>query len=353
LDPGEECDDGNNINGDGCQADCTLPICGDGILDPGEQCDDGNNIDGDGCEADCSLLPPSVETDADPFQLYSFFDLRDRDSFIQVTNTDSNKFIIHVQIFDVSNNCNENNFFDTYTGVDTHVYNMSDIQTNDGDPSGVALPADAYGFVVVTAVESERGPSDPNATLIGNFRILDNTGNEYRTNSLGITEDEPVPIDEFTFNYNTKGNITLSDVVGININQNSSNGEVEVSPLDANTVFDIDIFNNNEAIFSCRDVAFACVDEDNPLLQQLLENEGVNVARFEYGINESIPHSRNGELLCPGNVIDEGIVRLLPISSSADIFTGYVGLNNGNGRGSMDSFWSANDILLNLMLLNE
>ena len=55
VDPGEQCDDGNNINGDGCQADCSLPRCGDGILDPGEQCDDGNNINGDGCQGDCSL----------------------------------------------------------------------------------------------------------------------------------------------------------------------------------------------------------------------------------------------------------------------------------------------------------
>ncbi|HEX7837549.1 MAG TPA: kelch repeat-containing protein [Kofleriaceae bacterium] len=51
-DPGEVCDDGNNISGDGCPADCSPP-CGDRILDPGEACDDGNHIDGDGCSADC------------------------------------------------------------------------------------------------------------------------------------------------------------------------------------------------------------------------------------------------------------------------------------------------------------
>jgi len=59
--------------------------------------------------------------------------------------------------------------------------------------------------------------------------------------------------------------------------------------------------------------------------KQLLENESVNAARFKYGINDTIPHSRSGEFLCPDNVIDEGIVRLLPISSSADVYTGYVG----------------------------
>ena len=30
-------------------------ICGDGVLDPGEQCDDGNLLDGDGCSAICEV----------------------------------------------------------------------------------------------------------------------------------------------------------------------------------------------------------------------------------------------------------------------------------------------------------
>ncbi len=54
LDPGEVCDDGNNLSGDGCPADCREP-CGDGVLDPGERCDDGNTIDGDGCDHNCTL----------------------------------------------------------------------------------------------------------------------------------------------------------------------------------------------------------------------------------------------------------------------------------------------------------
>lgn len=54
---GEQCDDGNNVNGDGCSATCQLeedgPVCGDGTLDTGEQCDDGNNTNGDGCNSVC------------------------------------------------------------------------------------------------------------------------------------------------------------------------------------------------------------------------------------------------------------------------------------------------------------
>ncbi|HEY4239879.1 MAG TPA: DUF4215 domain-containing protein [Kofleriaceae bacterium] len=49
----EQCDDGNLVDGDGCEHDCTLPSCGNGIVDPGEDCDDGNTASGDGCDATC------------------------------------------------------------------------------------------------------------------------------------------------------------------------------------------------------------------------------------------------------------------------------------------------------------
>src|SRR3989344_4127509 len=59
LDAGEQCDDGNTTNGDGCSAQCTIeqdePQCGDGTLDAGEQCDDGNTTNGDGCSAQCTI----------------------------------------------------------------------------------------------------------------------------------------------------------------------------------------------------------------------------------------------------------------------------------------------------------
>ncbi len=56
IDLAEECDDGNDINDDGCSNLCLLPICGDGILNQAfEECDDGNDLD-DGCDNDCTLL---------------------------------------------------------------------------------------------------------------------------------------------------------------------------------------------------------------------------------------------------------------------------------------------------------
>lgn len=54
LDPGEGCDDGNVISGDGCDANCTATACGNGIVTTSEQCDDGNAVSGDGCDPNCT-----------------------------------------------------------------------------------------------------------------------------------------------------------------------------------------------------------------------------------------------------------------------------------------------------------
>lgn len=59
----EECDDGNQLIGDGCtpyctrEPDCTdgncVAVCGDGVVFFPETCDDGNARSGDGCSATC------------------------------------------------------------------------------------------------------------------------------------------------------------------------------------------------------------------------------------------------------------------------------------------------------------
>jgi fibro-slime domain-containing protein len=67
----EQCDDGNNVTGDGCSPFCRLEpkcpagggactnVCGSGLLLPGDgkDCDDGNTVDGDGCSHDCKVEP--------------------------------------------------------------------------------------------------------------------------------------------------------------------------------------------------------------------------------------------------------------------------------------------------------
>ncbi|MDD9935629.1 MAG: hypothetical protein OXT09_18605, partial [Myxococcales bacterium] len=74
LDPGEECDDGNNdLDHCGplaasatCVPLCTWVdglVCGDQQLDPGEECDDGNLDNGDGCQADCTICTNPASAD--------------------------------------------------------------------------------------------------------------------------------------------------------------------------------------------------------------------------------------------------------------------------------------------------
>jgi cysteine-rich repeat protein len=55
IEPPEECDDGNQVDGDGCSADCMheRSECGNGQLEAGEECDDGNRVNGDGCDTEC------------------------------------------------------------------------------------------------------------------------------------------------------------------------------------------------------------------------------------------------------------------------------------------------------------
>jgi cysteine-rich repeat protein len=78
----EKCDDGNNEDGDGCSANCSTVeegwecnstvcgswptsqekrigsvckrVCGNGIVNTGEECDDGNTLNGDGCDSSCA-----------------------------------------------------------------------------------------------------------------------------------------------------------------------------------------------------------------------------------------------------------------------------------------------------------
>jgi cysteine-rich repeat protein len=54
LEGGEECDDGNDNNNDGCTTLCKLPYCGDGFVQTGEACDDGGaQGEFDECPDDC------------------------------------------------------------------------------------------------------------------------------------------------------------------------------------------------------------------------------------------------------------------------------------------------------------
>lgn len=71
---GTSCDDGNACTlTDTCQGGTCSgsgSTCGDSVVQSCEQCDDGNLIDGDGCESDCTLTPPAEthDTAIDPIK---------------------------------------------------------------------------------------------------------------------------------------------------------------------------------------------------------------------------------------------------------------------------------------------
>ncbi len=55
VDSEEECDDGNELDTDGCLSTCVRARCGDGFVRAEvETCDDGNTNDSDGCTVDCN-----------------------------------------------------------------------------------------------------------------------------------------------------------------------------------------------------------------------------------------------------------------------------------------------------------
>ena len=86
LEFGEFCDDGNTLSGDGCSSICTIvpvvepptpapgpgggygpgPACGNGVRQGMEQCDDGNNQNGDGCSSICRLEIKLPEPEPEP-----------------------------------------------------------------------------------------------------------------------------------------------------------------------------------------------------------------------------------------------------------------------------------------------
>jgi cysteine-rich repeat protein len=56
LDEGEQCDEGEGMTNNGeCLINCRLAACGDGHVWAGqEECDDGDLVEGDGCDTDCT-----------------------------------------------------------------------------------------------------------------------------------------------------------------------------------------------------------------------------------------------------------------------------------------------------------
>jgi len=100
---GEDCDDGNYADGDGCDHLCQnegkliFPVdvgCGNGVVDKGEECDDGDYVDGDGCDHLCKLetkaeataFPEAVVASVPPTDAPALSEVSNQESGIDVSN---------------------------------------------------------------------------------------------------------------------------------------------------------------------------------------------------------------------------------------------------------------------------
>lgn len=69
----EQCDDANEIDGDGCNSNCQVEQygeCGNGMVQPYEQCDDANVDEGDGCNHLCLIEQDFACNDEEPSVCY-------------------------------------------------------------------------------------------------------------------------------------------------------------------------------------------------------------------------------------------------------------------------------------------
>lgn len=273
-----------------------------------------------------------LNTDGTSAQLFAPWDLRARNTFVQVTNTGALPIVVHVQIFNAAaGGCPEIDFYDTYTKNDTHVYDLRGLTRNNAVPLNAALPDGGFGIVVVSNAAGvdlpHLGDAIGDYVLTGNYRIIDTAGYEYRSNIdsliniLSAVVDVPAVT---TFNFNNVDGANASDVIGIVI-ADAGPGPIEVNASPGISVtFDVDEIDAAENPLSCEDFRFDC-----------------SANSFNVGINDALPNSRIGARLCPGFSEPVGLMILTSedTTGSPNYFTGYVGLNNGDGTGSMDSWW--------------
>jgi len=296
-------------------------------------------------------------TDTGENRLIAYWDTRGRDTFIQVTNTTSSKINIHINIFDVAHGeqvCQPCDFNDMLTPNDTHVYNMEDIRNNiTGNTECEGVGINSYGFMAVSVVQVSEDFVNRGGPLVGVFRIIDELGYEYRTNAAGkiVFCDGPCLLEVGSFvdlfvNFSSANGNVLSDLVGITFAEISGSNVLAAPGI--STTFGINIvdeeiliYSQDETSSSCGETTFTC-----------------DLGKMNKGIDNSLPNSIDGSSICPvrtlddttfsgwlhlpfnnfscvGTAIDDGDGNcILPI-----FFTGFLGLNNGDGTGSMDSWW--------------
>ena len=264
--------------------------------------------------------------------LVSYFDTRQRSTQVQVTNIDSvDTATIHVQIFADSFQCEDRDFTDTLTPNETHVYDISNLVSANGNPINFAIPDGSHGFVIISSAINMVNAE----TIIGNFRIIDDGGYEYRVNSAGYEND----IDECNDRvgrFSRAWGATHADFVAVDVDDSFNflpDGTVDVSVDIPSTVEnELFVFDDEETGTSCGTITVGCDEEPGSGGNEpdVFTSEFIN-----QGINDSFPNSRGGGVLCEGDFNTEGYILITAIEEEGELF-GFLGLNDGASRGSMD-----------------
>ncbi|MCA9810606.1 MAG: hypothetical protein KC473_09725 [Candidatus Dadabacteria bacterium] len=308
-----------------------------------------------------NFYDPIDNTDTGADRLIYYYDQLGRETFVQVTNTSDSFLSIHVQVFEADQFCNEVDFDDFLTPGETVVYDMAALP---GNPD----LTDSYGFVSITLDTTD---SFVSGALIGSFRIIDSEGYEYRTNAASsdrFGQQDPFIPGQFenALNFNNVNDPAFADVVGITYVDLLDGRNVYASPGvgtqfgaigsgDQNLIFD-----HAENFNSCSPVTFAC-DPDSINLG--IDNSVPNTQGFARICNTSKLEGDNlpvdsGWLLLPfiGNICVDPLVAGSGTGSfegECDFptyFVGFLGLNNGDGTGSMDS-WLSDPIFLEAVIV--
>ena len=264
--------------------------------------------------------------------LLSYFDTRERSTQVQVTNIDSiDSATIHVQIFADSFQCEDRDFTDTLTPNETHVYDISNLQSANGNPINFAIPDGSHGFVAISAAINNNTAD----TIIGNFRIIDDVGYEYRVNSAGWLEDVPDCQDRVG-RFSMRWGANQADFIAVDMDDEFNtladgtlDVTVDIPNITENELF---VFDDEETGTSCGSVSVGCdeIPGDDPDEPAVFTAEFIN-----QGINDVFPNSRGAGVLCSGDFNTEGYIRINSIEDEGEFF-GYLGLNDGVERGSMD-----------------
>ncbi len=138
-----------------CGSTITLPVCGDGIIEATEECDDGNNINGDGCSSICKneIKPEQIEVYFVPYigdidgsvdsEWFYFYDK------LRKWHDDNN---IPVGMSFYPNTMNDN----TFNNIIGDAYNSEDIElVLKGESNGIPLDEMSYEEVKATIGTSQ------------------------------------------------------------------------------------------------------------------------------------------------------------------------------------------------------